>query len=51
LFWFFSFEKANNSLYLGNNNCYLELDKQVATEEFQVIAKVEKEEEEYNLVQ
>jgi hypothetical protein len=43
-FFFFSFEKANNFLYLGNNNFYLELNKEFAREEFQTIVKVEKEE-------
>jgi hypothetical protein len=39
---FFSFEMANNLLYLGNNSCYVEHDKQVVIEEFQTIVKVEK---------
>ncbi|EFX88957.1 hypothetical protein DAPPUDRAFT_233988 [Daphnia pulex] len=38
-------EEANNWLYLGNNNRYLKLDEQVASEEFQTIVKVEKEED------
>jgi len=36
---------ANNLLYLGNNNCYVEHDEQVVRGEFQTIVKVEKEEE------
>ena len=36
---------ANNLLYLGNSNCYMEHDEQVVREEFQTIVKVEKEEE------
>lgn len=44
-FLFFPFEKANNWLYLGNNNRYLKLDEQIASEEFQTIVKVEKEED------
>jgi hypothetical protein len=35
-----SLEKVNNSLYLGNNDCYVELDELVAKEEFQTIVKV-----------
>jgi hypothetical protein len=38
-------KKANNWLYLGNNNHFLKLDEQVASEEFQTIVKVEKEED------
>ncbi len=40
---FFPFEKANYSLYLGNNNCYLELDEEDVREKFQTFVKVERE--------
>lgn len=46
---FFSFEKANTSLCLGNDNCNLELDEQVAREEFQTIVNVEKEEDDCSI--